>query len=112
VNDVARRRPLSIVILCTLAVIGTVLGAASVPFMQQVRALGAWYLTYLAFATVVGLGALWGYFQMKRAGVVVYACLTLVNQIMLVRFHWWAMQSLMMPLIVLSVGLWNWKDMD
>lgn len=110
--EFVKKRPLSIVVLCTLAVIGTVLGAASLPFLQQVRALGTWYLAYIGVATVVGLGALWGYFQLKRWGVLLYVALTAANQIVLWRFHWWTPQSLMMPLIVIAVGLANWKDMD
>ena len=112
VADAVKKRPLSIVILCTLAVIGTVLGAAYVPFLRQARALGGFYMAYLALATIVGLAALWGYFQLKRWGVLLYGTLTLANQLVLLHIHAWAAQSLVMPLIVLCVGLWNWRVMD
>lgn len=108
-----QRRPLSIVILCCLAVIGIVLGAAYVPFMLKARAIGAWYVAYIGGAAVVGLASLWGYWRMKRWGIFLYALLTLVNQVVLYRMnHGFAIQSLLMPMIVISVGLWNWKDMD
>lgn len=108
-----QRRPLSIVILCCLAVIGTVLGAAYVPFMLKAQAIGTWYLGYIGGAAVIGLASLWGYWRMKRWGIFLYAALTVVNQLVLFRMnHGFAVQSLLMPMIVISVGLWNWKDMD
>lgn len=110
--DLEKKRPLPILILCALFVLITVLAGASVPFMIQARSLGGWYLAWIAAASVLGLSSLWGYFQMKRWGIALYAFLTLANQIILWRMHWWSADKLIMPGIVLSVGLAYWSDMD
>jgi hypothetical protein len=112
VPDVDKKRPLAILVLCALAVLITVLIGASVPFMLQARTFSGWLLAWFGVATVIGLSSLWGYFQMRRWGVRLYALLTLANQIILWRMHSWSADKMILPAIVLSIGLAYWRDMD
>lgn len=111
-TDAPKKPTLSIVILLGLELISLVLAVPQYLLAPAVRSAPTSFKVWIGANLFIVLLCMWGYFRMKRAGVIGYALLTLVNQYMYFRQHTWSLMLLAMPGIVIAVGVLNWREMD
>ena len=78
----AARRPAAITVICILGLIGAV-GAVWILGSGIARQVGSWYPPYLSVSAVIGGVSLFGFWRMRRWGVVIYTAFALINQVVL-----------------------------
>lgn len=72
-----------------------------------------WYtIPYVVFSLL--FGSLWvvGVWQMKKWGLMVYAGFLLTNQVISLLLGVWAISSLIMPAIVISIFAFRYNDFE
>ena len=99
---VAPVRPLAITIICVIGFLGALL---SLPLALSpiARGIGAWYSPYLLLSAAIGLACMFGFWNMRKLAVFVYAGLTIVNQIVLLSSGNWNILALIVPAVIVGI---------
>jgi hypothetical protein len=97
------QRPVAITVICILGFIGA---ALSIPliFSNAASNIASWYPPFLGLSAVVGLISMIGLWKMKKWGVLLYAAMGVVVQVVLFSTHLWTPFSLLFPVIIVAIG--------
>ena len=99
----ANQRPVIITVICVIGIIGALLGLPII-FTGYASEVGAWYPPFLGAACIVGLISFIGLWWMRLWSIYLYLAMFIINQIVLIVTHYWAIAGMIIPLIVLIVG--------
>lgn len=97
-----KKRPGVITAVCIIGFIGV---AFTIPmiFSDFAKSTGDWYPPYLAFSAIIGLVSMIGLWKMKKWGVIVYAALVALSQIVLLATGLWNILALILPAILIAI---------
>jgi hypothetical protein len=90
-------RPFPITLICS---IGLVFLLLSLPIFNDRHFLDN---SYNGFTTVVTLGCLIGFWKMKRLALYIYFSVFIVNQFVALFLGHWNLQSIFIPIIIISI---------
>ncbi len=104
------KRPGVITGICIISLIGALL---SIPFLfsDSVKSIGYWYPIYLAFSIAIEVICIIGLWLMKKWGLIVYITFFITDQIIQVIFGSWNLFTVILPIIVITIGLSKYKEM-
>jgi len=104
-------RPLAVTVICVIGFLG-IIPSILLAFSPAASSIGSWYPPFLALASIGGLVSFIGMWLMKKWGVYAYASLLSLSQIVLLAKSVWSPLSLLIPLIVITIGFINLKKMS
>jgi hypothetical protein len=104
------RRPPVISILCILGFIGVAFLVPKV-FSTVARDIGAWYPPYIALVGVIGLICNIGFWKMKKWGFYGYVAFVVLNQVVMLSTGTWLPTALIVPIIVIAIVAFYFKQM-
>jgi hypothetical protein len=100
--EASTRRPVIIMVLCVLGLIGA---AGNVPtiFADAARNVGAWFPPFLALSVVVTVVCMIGLWKMRRWAVFVYTGLALVALVIALMTGAWNVTAQLVRVAVIAV---------
>jgi hypothetical protein len=102
-NAMAAQRPAAITGICVVGLLGLV-ALVALSAMGGLDNTPGWYPPFLVVSTVIGLTAMVGLFLMRKWGFFLYCGLFALNQVVMLATGYWAVQSAIVPLIVIIIA--------
>ncbi|MEM7705660.1 MAG: hypothetical protein AAF358_08920 [Pseudomonadota bacterium] len=104
VTEEKPKRPLSISIVCVLALLGAVFSFPAV-FSEFSRSVGSWFPPYLVISSLIGAACFVGLWFMKKWAVYTYIGYIAFSNIALFLLEFWVPFAEIIPCIVIIVAL-------